>query len=200
MDARIKIKRIAYATYTHSDMAYTKQFLTDFGLTEVCVMDKRHYFRGYGDLPYIYIAEEGEQDEAVFQGMAFEVESEEELQRASRLKVVGACQYCGMLFSWLTSLRFITQGATGIRELDGPGGGLATTLYDPIGLAVHLVYGTQLRQVDLPSDPTLPANQGLSDNRAKARPPGSFQRFDTTSSVPVHKLGHYVLYLPDFQV
>lgn len=87
MVEKVILKRIAHAYYSHTDIDKTKTFLKDFGLTEVAQDGNKHYFRGYGDLPYIYVAEDAKGEKGVFKGVAFEAESEEDLLRASRLPV-----------------------------------------------------------------------------------------------------------------
>lgn len=87
MDDRIKIKRLSHVTFAHLEVDYTRQFLLDFGLTEVSVVGNKHYFRGYGDLPYVYVLEAITEGQAAFRAAAFEVESHDELDKASKLQV-----------------------------------------------------------------------------------------------------------------
>ena len=86
-DNRVMLKRLANITYSHADIEATRKFLHDFGFTEVAQIGDRYYYRGYGELPYIYVAEKAEGGKAVFLGAAFEAESKVELEKASKLKV-----------------------------------------------------------------------------------------------------------------
>ncbi len=86
-DPRVILKRIAHVQYSHSDIDKTNQFLQDFGMTEVAQVGDKHYWKGYGDLPFIYVAEKAVDGKAIFKGATFEAESRQELEKASRLKV-----------------------------------------------------------------------------------------------------------------
>ncbi len=86
-DPRVILKRIAHVQYSHSDIDKTNQFLQDFGMTEVAQVGDKHYWKGYGDLPFIYVAEKAVDGKALFKGATFEAESRQELEKASRLKV-----------------------------------------------------------------------------------------------------------------
>ncbi|CAD6585166.1 MAG: hypothetical protein CYPHOPRED_002982 [Cyphobasidiales sp. Tagirdzhanova-0007] len=174
-DNRVMLKRLANITYSHADIEATRKFLHDFGFTEVAQIGDRYYYRGYGELPYIYVAEKAEGGKAVFLGAAFEAESKVELEKASKLK-----------------------GASEIKKLDGPGGGYIVTIPDPWGVPFHVIWGQQLVESLVPKDPTKPTNIGIANVNIKARPAGDFQRFDNSSIVPIHKLGHVVLEVPSY--
>lgn len=175
VDKRVQLKRIAHINYTHKDLSQTRTFLEDFGLTLADEINGKQYYRGYGDLPYIYVAEKVDDGRPLFKGAAFEAESRADLERAAAL-----------------------QGASPIEPLEGPGGGERVTVVDPFGMPFHVVFGQKLCETSVPAAEALPLNQGITDNRRKARPAGKFQRFDTSKPVPVHKLGHYVINVPDF--
>lgn len=66
-------------------------------------------------------------------------------------------------------------------------------------MIVRLVWGQELVVPNLPTDPTLPINKGLPQDEQKARPVGVFQRFQASEPPPIHKLGHFVIYVPKFQ-
>ena len=90
------------------------------------------------------------------------------------------------------------QGASEIKKLDGPGGGYIVTIPDPWGVPFHVIWGQQLVESLVPKDPTKPTNIGIANVNIKARPAGDFQRFDNSSIVPIHKLGHVVLEVPSY--
>jgi hypothetical protein len=73
------------------------------------------------------------------------------------------------------------------------------TIVDPYGIPFHVIWGQELAEPLVPRNATKPTNLGIVEIEKKARPPGVFQRFDPKAIVPVHKLGHYVLNVPNYQ-
>ncbi|RYP51893.1 hypothetical protein DL768_002861 [Monosporascus sp. mg162] len=162
---RITLKRIAHAYYKYVDFDKALKFLNDFGFQEEKrVSDGKIYFRGYGTEPWVICAIKAEKDE--FGGVGFVVESEEDLQLASKT----------------------LPKATNIYELeDAPGKGKCVTFHDPVnGYPFHLVYGQEpSAMLDIP----LP-HQATNYPTEKNRPVNKFQRFQKRPA-PVHKLGHF---------
>ncbi|KAF2087565.1 Glyoxalase/Bleomycin resistance protein/Dihydroxybiphenyl dioxygenase [Saccharata proteae CBS 121410] len=72
---KINLLRISHVYYTHKDVPSAHQFLLDFGLQPL-------FYRGYGRTPYVYVLIPGTAD--AFAGAAFAVESEDDLEYASR--------------------------------------------------------------------------------------------------------------------
>ncbi|TKY86949.1 hypothetical protein EX895_003626 [Sporisorium graminicola] len=181
MENRVILRRIAHIHYRHKDLGKSSQFLRDFGFEpvqhETSKGDKLQYYRGYGDLPYIYVAEEaaaGAQPE--FVRVAFEADSEEDFKNASKV-----------------------AGASEVRQLvEAPGGGQLVSLFDPNGTQIDVIYGQQLVEARTPQHVTQPINPGVKDNEQKPRRAGTFQRFDPTQTIQVHKLGHFVLQIPNY--
>ncbi|KAM0755137.1 Glyoxalase/Bleomycin resistance protein/Dihydroxybiphenyl dioxygenase [Meredithblackwellia eburnea MCA 4105] len=175
-DSRVILKRLNHIWYSHSDIDWTRNFLRDFGMQQVAQLGDRYYFKGYGDLPYIYVAEKASSgSRGMFKGAAWEAESKEELDKAAKI-----------------------PGASSIVKLEGPGGGLCVTIPDPWGIPFRVVWGQDLVEPQVPRDVTKPINQGTVDVESKPRPAGVFQRFPHSDVVPVHKLGHYVLNVPSY--
>lgn len=118
---RIKIARIAHVYYRHKKIESALAFLRDFGFQETKRVGRKVYFRGTGPEPFVYCAEEGDED--AFGGAAFVVETEADLEAAQQL-----------------------PGAGEIYDLkDAPGGGRCVTLLDPVDhFPFHLVYGQEL--------------------------------------------------------
>lgn len=112
----IKIKDIHHVVYHHPDLDAVEAFFCDFGMSVRSRDEQRIYFRGAGRSQYIYIAEKADRSE--FVSMAFEVESRQDLEYATRL-----------------------DGASGIQILDHPGDGERVRLRDPAGRQVDLVHG-----------------------------------------------------------
>ncbi|KAJ5198603.1 uncharacterized protein N7498_007720 [Penicillium cinerascens] len=133
----INLVRISHVYYTHRDINKARQFLEDFGFQEVKRVGKDTYYRGTGFEPFVYCAREGDEDE--FGGAAFTVESEEDLEYASRT----------------------LPGASKITEFtDAPGSGLYVTFRDPAdNFPFHLVYGQKCHD-DVKTFPPLKFNFG----------------------------------------
>ncbi|KAI1302730.1 glyoxalase [Xylaria venustula] len=170
---KIQLVRIAHVYYKYPELEKAKQFLLDFGFTEVKSVRnnsdgeaEKIYFRGYGAEPWVLCAVKSNNDKPEFGGAAFVVESEEDLYIAADT----------------------LPGSSGVHELvDAPGGGRCVTFYDPVdGWPMHLVHGqTGVEMLDI-SLPHAPVNYPTEKNR----PAGKFQRF-TKRPAPVHKLGHF---------
>jgi hypothetical protein len=135
---RIALKRIAHAYYKYADLETAIQFLTDFGFSEEKrVSEDKIYFRGYGTEPWVICAVRnpgGQENE--FGGVAYIVESEEDLRIASET----------------------LPKASKIYELeDAPGGGKCVTFLDPVdGFPFHLVWGQEtahMLDIPLPHEP-----------------------------------------------
>lgn len=169
-ERKIQLVRIAHVYYRHKDWEKAHEFLQDFGFEECKRTDDKIYYRGYGREPFVYCLIKSDKDE--FGGAGFVVESEEELNYASK----------------------ILPDATEPYELkDAPGGGKCVTFKEPVdGFEWHLVYG----QSPAPDERVLPT---LTFNypTEKHRPVGKFQRFEKKPA-PVHKLGHFGLCVTDF--
>ncbi|EXJ66678.1 uncharacterized protein A1O5_10349 [Cladophialophora psammophila CBS 110553] len=166
-DPRMRLLKTAFVIYYHADLAKARQFLLDFGLSIVEESHGEIFFTGYGSEPYVYIARQAKSD-SEFGGAAYEVESHEELERATK-----------------------SANATPIFELDGPGGGEAVTLTDPAGHKVHLVYGQTPKQPDNPNLEKLTLN--YEDEKPRT---GRFQRF-AHGPAPVYRWGHYGVTYPE---
>ena len=166
-DSRIRLLTTAFVVYYHADLAKTRKFLTDFGLTVAEDRGNEVFYRGFGTEPVIYIARQAE-SESEFGGGAYSVESRADLERAAAL-----------------------PSATPITKLDAPGGGEIVTLTDPVGFKVHLVHGQTMRESD---DLQL---QKLTVNYEDEKPrKGKFHRFEA-GPAPVHKWGHYGVTYPE---
>lgn len=166
---KIILKRIAHIYYTHQDLDKANQFLLDFGFTPTDKRAGRIFYKGYGTEPFVYCAIKGDKNE--FSGAAFAVESLDDLEYAAKT----------------------LPRATGVHDLDGPGGGKRVTFFDPIdGFPFHLVHG----QTEVPHGDDLPE---LSYNypSTKNRPVNNTQRFKR-GPAPVHKLGHFGCCVTDF--
>ena len=207
---KIKLVRPAHVYYTHKDLEKEHAFLLDFGFAETqrTSDSKKIYYRGYGPEPFVYCATAGDSNE--FGGVAFIVESENDLKLASET----------------------IPGASDIYDSDAPGGGKGVTFKDPVdGFPFHLIWGQKMREEKLEGDKLPNGNPlelrfnyvsliNLSNTKAyfiqpeeKHRPAGNFQRFKhgmsfkrsyyqlqltMTAPAPVYKLGHVGICVTDF--
>ncbi|KAF3179999.1 hypothetical protein TWF225_001946 [Orbilia oligospora] len=169
---KIKITKISHMRYQHplSGINGLTTFLLDFGMEVVKRTETAIWFGGYGIDQYVYYAGIG--SEKKFLGGTWEVESWEDLERASKL------------------------GNSPIVELkQAPGGGHMTTIHDPEGFPVNFIYGASPRPQ--PKRQPLEALQ-INDEFSKPRK-GAFQRFKPGPAA-VHKLGHFGLTIHDFEL
>ena len=145
---KILLDRLGHVRYAHPDITRAHRFLLDFGLEPVHQTGSRTYYKGFGDLPYIYVAEQAAGPKRKFLGGAWVVASRAELEKATKL-----------------------PNASGIEELDGPGGGSVVTLPDPKGHNVLLIYGQETASGE-ESPPE------IVQNTARGKPrKGEFHRF-----------------------
>ena len=166
---RVQMVKLAHMRYQHPDLDEITTFLLDFGMHVVKRTPEQAWFRGYGPDQYVYSAQKGEKK---FLGGAFEVESEAELLKASRI-----------------------AGAGPIRDLsdsESPGGGRIVTLHDPEGFPVSFVYGIEPAPKHDYPEKVIYNYEG--DDKPRVR---KFNRF-TPGPAAVHKLGHYGLCVKDF--
>ena len=170
-DMRVRIVKAAFVEYFHADIHKASKFLLDFGF-EIAEQrgDEVIFFKGYGPDPYCYVVRRSQDGTPRFGGAAYEVETDQELEKASRI-----------------------PGASRIKKLDSPGGGSIITLTDPIGHLVHLVHGIRGKEAEVPEIKNF---QKLQENYPhEKRRVGRFQRFEVRPA-PVHKWGHYGVSYP----
>ncbi|KAH8714709.1 putative metapyrocatechase [Ilyonectria robusta] len=171
---KIKVVRLAFVHYQHSQLETAAQFLEDFGLVEVSREGSRIYFSGFGADPYIYVAEQAPGPRRAFLGGTWAVESENDLQIAAA-----------------------HPDASKIEDMTGPGGGKTVSLTDPNGYRVSFIYGQKLREdssVEV-TDRIIGGEQPVLNLAAEKPRQGKFRRFNYGPS-PVHKLGHYGYLVP----
>lgn len=135
----IKVRDVKYVVYGVTDLARTKAFMEDFGLTVVDAPGAELYLRGATASPYLYVARQVAEPALLAVGM--ELASAQDLQQAA-----------------------LIPGASPIRAIDRPGGGSCVVVTMPGGLQVELVHGVKAVE-ELPVAPPLAINHG----RAKSR-------------------------------
>jgi catechol 2,3-dioxygenase-like lactoylglutathione lyase family enzyme len=137
------LERMSYVIYRHADLAAARTFLLDFGMLIVDETPERIYFRGYGDEPFIYLAEKS--DSSSFVGIAFEASSSADLEKIAA--------------------RFGVE----VEDSPRPGGGRRITIADPDGKPVEIVHGAQ-KVEPIPTREALAFNSGGKRNRLGRMP------------------------------
>ncbi|KJK78009.1 hypothetical protein H634G_06592 [Metarhizium anisopliae BRIP 53293] len=166
---KISLVRPAFVTYVHKDVDRACRFLDDFGLVRCGQTGDKFFYRGYGVDPWVYSVEKGDSNE--FGGAGFVVESEQDLQRASR----------------------ILPNASEIHNLDSPGGGKCVTFRDPVdGFRFYLVCDQVLNDEPIFPSPQLKFN--FPTNKFRFNETKRFEK----GPAPVHKLGHFGLCVTNF--
>lgn len=112
----LKVWDIAFVKYQVTDLDKTEKFFNDFGLVTISKDAEKLYLRSASSNSYTYVAQKA--SEAKFLGVAFVVNSFEDLQKATTI-----------------------SGASEIVELDGPCGGKSVIVPAPTNFEVSVVYG-----------------------------------------------------------
>lgn len=111
----VKVTDLAFARLQSPDLDAAEAFLTHFGMVRAARTPKALYMRGTGPSHHIHVTHLGEPR---FLGLAFHVESEEDLARMAA-----------------------APGADGIEHVDEPGGGKRVRISDPHGFRMEVVFG-----------------------------------------------------------
>ncbi|KAJ5352470.1 hypothetical protein N7452_001444, partial [Penicillium brevicompactum] len=166
-NSQIRLVKLAHMRYQHPDLQEITVFLQDFGMTVASQTDDEIWYRGYGVDPFVYYAKKGPKK---FLGGAFEVESYQDLERASQLPTAGDIE----------------------NVENAPGGGYLLTLTDPEGFPMNLIYGQTPASAG-PYPEILEINYEVEKPRVRR-----FQRFQPGPAA-VHKLGHYGVCTTNFE-
>jgi hypothetical protein len=162
MTDKILIDRLSHCRYGHPDIQAAKTFFTDFGLVTEKETDNKIWMRGFGKDSFVYVAEKTHDGKRRFLGGGWIVQDFADLEKAAK-----------------------RQGATPIRDYEGPGGGKYVIMPDVMGEEVTLIWGQTDREL---SD--RPKSVKWNTWEVKTRN-GEFQRPDRACPSRVHKLGHY---------
>jgi len=154
----INVKSFAYVRFRSPDLDAAEEFLTHFGLVTSARTDGALYMRATDPEHHVHVTERGEPK---FIGFAYEVASEDDLERAARL-----------------------EGASAIEPIDEPGGGRRVRLREPNGYQIELVHGIERLPV-LESTPERLLNTAAQPLRRA----GVLQRLDSGIS-RIKRLGH----------
>ncbi len=163
----MRVKSLHHVSFAVTNLAQTRRFAQDFGLHTVSDDGQRLFMRTSGGDAWCYRAEQA--DARAFLGFGFAVESEDDLAEAVE-----------------------RHGATPIRTLDTPGGGLGVTLTSPAGLKIDLVTGIRGEQAGDPA-PGLRLNE--PGERSRLAVPQSHRELGPAT---LFRLGHIGLFLSDY--
>src|ERR1700744_4056561 len=97
---KIKLDRLLYTHYQHQNLESAHKFFLDFGFHPVKQTDTIIYYRGFGENPFVYVAEKSPDNLKHCGGSGWLVRSQEDLEAATKF-----------------------PGASVIQPSDAPGGG-----------------------------------------------------------------------------
>jgi len=159
----IKATDIAYVRLRSPDLDLMEEFLENFGMVKAARTNNALYFRGTDPAHHIHVTEKGDPK---FVGFAYYAASEDDLHRVAK-----------------------APGASGIENLDEPGGGKRVRLTEPNGYQIEVVWGME-KLAPVPA-PRQKLNSG-SDPLQRA---GDMMRLPKGPS-RVKRIGHGVLGTP----
>src|SRR5262245_48305851 len=111
----IKVTDMAYSRLKAPDLDVMEEFLTRFGMVRAERTPNTLYMRGTDPARHLEIVEKGDPK---YVGFAYYAKSEDDLARIAR-----------------------APGASGIENLDEPGGGKRVRLREPNGYQIEVVHG-----------------------------------------------------------
>ena len=113
--ALIKVTDLAYGRLRTPDLDAAEEFLTQFGMARVERTKNALYMRGTDAAHHLHVTEKGDPG---FVGLAYYAASEDDLRRVAK-----------------------APGASGVEDIDEPGGGQRVRLKEPNGYQIEVVYG-----------------------------------------------------------
>ena len=161
--AVIKVTDIAYTRLRAPDLDLMQEFLDNFGLVQSAKSNKAIYNRATDPVHHIHIVEKGEPK---FVGIAYHAASEDDLKTLAKV-----------------------PGASGIENLDEPGGGKRVRLTEPNGYQIEVVWGMdKVKEIPAP-------RQLLNSGYAPLARKGDLMRIQKGPS-RVKRIAHAVLGTP----
>ncbi len=161
--AKIKVSDIAYGRLRAPDLDVMEEFLTEFGMVRSERTADALYMRGTDPDHHIHVTEKGDSG---FIGLADYAESEDDLKLIAE-----------------------APGASGIENIDEPGGGKRVRLTEPNGYQVEIVHGIEML------DPIPVRFQALNSGPEPENRAGDLMRIHT-GRARVKRIGHGVLGSP----
>src|SRR4029453_3705114 len=113
--AVIKVTDIAYTRLRAPDLDLQQEFLDNFGLVQSAKTNNAIYNRATDPVHHLHIVEKGDPK---FVGIAYHAASEDDLKTMAKV-----------------------PGASGIENMDEPGGGQRVRLTEPNGYQIEVVWG-----------------------------------------------------------
>ena len=160
----VKVADLAYARLRSPSLDEAEEFLTNFGMVRAERTKDALYMRGTDAAHHIHVTHVGP---SKFIGLAFFVESEEDLKRFAKV-----------------------PGASGIENLDEPGGGQRVHIADPNGYRMEVICG--MRKLE-----PLPIREHvLNWGAEKLRRVGELLRLERGPS-QVKRIAHAVMMTPN---
>lgn len=160
----VKVSDIAFGRLRSPDLDEQEEFLLNFGMVRADRTKDALYMRGTDPEHHIHVTHLGDPG---FVGLAYNVDSEEDLEKASKL-----------------------DGASAVEEIDEPGGGKRVRITEPNGYQIEIVHGIEML------DP-IPARKNVPNSAMdRARRVGELTRI-AKGPAQVKRLGHAVMGVPD---
>jgi catechol 2,3-dioxygenase-like lactoylglutathione lyase family enzyme len=156
----VKVTDLAYGRLQSPSLDQAEEFLTDFGMTRVERTGSALYMRGTDPGNHIHVTHLGPPK---FVGLAFHVESEDDLRKFSK-----------------------APGTGGIENLDEPGGGKRVRVADPLGYQMEVIWGLR------PLPALAVRRHDINWGGEKLRRAGTLMRLDRGPS-QVKRIAHAVL-------
>ena len=161
----IKARDLAYGRLRSPDLGKQEEFLTDFGMVRAERTKTALYMRGTDAPHHIHVTELGEPR---YVGIAVHAADMEDLERVSKV-----------------------EGASGIEDIDEPGGGKRVRLTDPDGYQVEVVHGMAALE------PIPVARPAVNSGGDKLRRKGELFRIARGPS-HIKRFGHFVIASSNF--
>jgi catechol 2,3-dioxygenase-like lactoylglutathione lyase family enzyme len=112
----IKVKDVAFGRLQAPDLDAQEEFLTHFGMVKVERTKNKLFMRGTGPAHHLHVTELGDSPKLI--GFAFYAKNEDDLKKIAT-----------------------APGASGIENIDEPGGGKRVRLTEPNGYQIEVVAG-----------------------------------------------------------
>jgi len=162
----IKVTDMAYGKLRSPDLDVQEEFLTHFGMVRADRTKNALYMRGTDPAHHIHVTEQGDPG---FIGIAYYAASEEDLHKVTQV-----------------------PGASGVEDIDEPGGGKRVRLTEPNGYQIEVVWGIQqLLLIPVSRDPM---NTGTEPMRRA----GKLMRLPKDPT-PIKRIGHGVMGSPQLK-
>ncbi len=161
--ALIKVTDIAYGRLRAPDLDVAEEFLTHFGMVKVERTKNALYMRGTDPAHHVHVTEKGDPG---FVGLAYYAPGEDDLKRLAK-----------------------APGASGVEEIDEPGGGKRVRLKEPNGYQIEVVYGIK-ELAPMPVE-----RQPLNSGQEPLKRAGELMRLPKGPS-RVKRIGHGVMASP----